>query len=192
MSNPTAEDRETLGLAALPADVVAILLAEDAPPRLHAHLTLVHDVARQLMARVNKAWAGLAVDAANVAFGAASHDIGKARHPDELSGPGCRHEAEGERLLLERGIPPARARFARTHGADRATLGLDDLLVVLADTCWKGKRDRAVEEAVAAAIAAQTGQPIWKVFMKLDGIVEAVAADADGRLEWQGLFPLRS
>ena len=94
--------------------------------------------------------------------------------------------------VLARG--PAVKRSLRRRGGDRrprpdrATLGLEDLLVVLADTCWKGKRDRVVEEAVAAGIAAATGQPTWKVFMKLDGIVEALAADADARLDWQALF----
>lgn len=190
MRAPTAADRAELDLAPLPAEVVAILDHEDAPPRLYAHLTLVHDVARRLLVRVQAAWPSVAIDAAAVAFGAASHDIGKAHFPAELSGPGSAHEAEGERMLLERGVEASWARFARTHGQDRAGLALADLLVILADTCWKGKRDRGVEDAVVAAVGVATGQGSWEVFMELDGMLEDVARDADVRLEWQGRFPV--
>jgi len=37
----------------------------------------------------------LSFDADAVAFGAATHDIGKARHLEELTVPGVRHEAAG-------------------------------------------------------------------------------------------------
>jgi hypothetical protein len=190
MRAPTAEDRADLDLAPLPPLVIEILEAEGAPPRLFAHLTLVHDVARRLLPRVAKAWPTLAIDVDAIAFGAASHDLGKARFTAELSGPGSAHEAEGERMLLSRGVPAAWARFARTHGADRAGLDVEELLVVLADTCWKGRRDRAVEDAVVARIAAATGQGTWQVFMTLDRIVEGITRDADARLEWQGRFPV--
>lgn len=190
MSAPTAADRDALGLVALPADVEAILVEERAPPRLFAHLTLVHDVCRRLLAKATKAWPKLPIDIDAVAFGAATHDIGKARFPAELSGPGSLHEAEGERLLLARGVPASRARFARTHGADRASLDLAELFVVLADTAWKGKRDKALDDAVVAAIAAATTKPTWQVFMTLDQLLERIAADADDRLQWQGRFPV--
>ncbi|MEZ0114050.1 hypothetical protein ABH920_008084 [Catenulispora sp. EB89] len=67
-------------------------------PKTVAHLRAVHDVAARLVA-----WAaerGLPVDAEAVLFGAATHDIGKALHPAELSGPGSEHEAAGRDLLL--------------------------------------------------------------------------------------------
>jgi hypothetical protein len=190
MSAPTAADRAALGLVSLPADVEALLVEEQAPPRLFAHLTLVHDVSRRLLAKATKAWPRLPVDVDTVAFGAATHDIGKARFPAELSGPGSLHEAEGERLLLARGVSAARARFARTHGADRASLDVEELLVVVADTVWKGKRDKGLDDAVVAAIARATRQPTWQVFMTLDAMLEHLAKEADARLEWQGRFSI--
>jgi hypothetical protein len=189
--HPTESDRAELRLPHLPPQVVTLLLAEQAPPRLVAHLTLVHDTAVHLCHRVAKAWPGLAIDSAAVVFGAATHDIGKARIPAELSKPGNLHEAEGERLLLSHGIAPPLARFARTHGAwaGAGPLALEDLLVVVADTIWKGKRSKILEDAVTAAITAATGTATWEAFMQLDSILENIAAKADDRLEWQGRFP---
>lgn len=185
---PTEADRAELGLAALPPEVEALLLAEGAPPRLVAHLTLVHDVALRLVAGVAKAWPRLSFDKEAVAFGAATHDIGKARHPNELSGPGHEHEAAGERLLLEHGFPVTRARFARTHGEPPAGLPLEDLLVVLADTAWKAKRSKEFDDRLVAVIADASRAPAWDVFMRLDGLLSKVAKGADDRLAWQGAF----
>ena len=146
---PTEDDRAELHLAALPPAVSALLEREGASPRLVAHLTLVHDVSFRLLRRLRKSWPQLVVDVDAVAFGAATHDIGKARHPVELLEPGKLHEADGERLLLEQGTSPALARFARTHGAweEAVTLSLEDLLVVVADTAWKARRAKALDDA---------------------------------------------
>src|SRR5688572_4321116 len=105
----------TLRLTSLPSRASTLLEELDAPPRLRAHLTLVHDVALELVRQVRRRWPAFVFDAEAVAFGAAIHDIGKAMVREELSQPGSQHEALGERLLLERDIPPAVARFARTH-----------------------------------------------------------------------------
>ncbi len=56
-----------------------MLDALDAPPRLHAHLTLVHDVTRTLMAQMDRTWPDLGYDHHTVALGAAIHDVGVAR-----------------------------------------------------------------------------------------------------------------
>jgi hypothetical protein len=188
--HPTAADRAELSLAELPPLVVTLLTAEQASPRLVAHLTLVHDTALRLCRRLHKTWPRLAVDSAAIAFGAATHDIGKARIPAELSAPGTLHEAEGERLLLDHGIDPALARFARTHGAwaEATDMPLEDLLVVLADTAWKAKRSKALDDALAGAVAGATGNAPWDAFMKLDAIIDVIAATADDRLAWQGRF----
>lgn len=185
---PTEAQRDELGLAALPPLALQLLEAERAPPRLVAHLTLVHDVALRLVAAVGKAWPTLAIDKEAVAFGAATHDIGKARHPTELSVPGREHEAAGEQLLLEHGVPPSRARFARTHGEDAAALALEDMLVVLADTAWKAKRVRAADDRFVALVATATSAPTWDVFMRLDGVATRLAKNASARLDWQATF----
>jgi hypothetical protein len=186
----TPADLAALDLVPLPADVALLLAGVNAPPRLVAHLTLVHDVALRLLRSLKKAWPQLEVDADAVAFGAATHDIGKVRVPSELSAPGASHEALGESLLLAAAVSPARARFARTHGLPPAELDLEDALVALADKAWKGKREKDLEDRVVALLAALTGAPAWDVFIRLDGIVARLARDADARLQWQGRFSI--
>ncbi len=137
----------SLRLHALPAFSANLLEDLRAPPRLVAHLTLVHDVAVRLVSLLRKRWPQLSVDAQAVAFGASLHDVGKAVVQQELSQPGHRHEALGEELLLARGVAPALARFARTHAeAPHEGLSLEDLLVTLADKVWKGAREESLEQ----------------------------------------------
>lgn len=65
---PTDAGRAELGLTALLPSVEALLFSENAPPRLVAHLTLVHDVALRLVAGVAKAWPRLSFDKEAVAW----------------------------------------------------------------------------------------------------------------------------
>jgi len=186
----TQQDLEQLGLTALPADAASLLAALQAPPRLIAHLTLVHDVALRIVRVVEKRWPQVQFDRGDVLFGAATHDIGKAIHREELSGPGARHEEDGRRALEERGVDAARARFAATHARWSSASPLEDLFVSLADKCWKGKRTKDLEELVVARIVAATGAATWDVFVKLDDALTTIAADADERLAWQARFAL--
>lgn len=175
-----------LRLQALPESAARILDELRAPPRLVAHLTLVHDVAHQLTLALRKRWPRLTIDAEAVALGAALHDIGKAVVRAELSRPGNEHEALGEQLLLSRGVPASIARFARTHAlADREGLSLEDLVVTLADKVWKGTRDEPLEQEVCRRLASACGQAPWEVFLVLDEVLERLARDADERLDWQ-------
>lgn len=174
-------------LMPLPSDVSALLAQLGARPRLVAHLTLVHAVACQIVDRFAARWPALAFDRDAVRYGAATHDIGKVAHPEELCRPGRLHEMAGEKLLRAHGVPAERARFARTHAqrADDAEPLLEDLLVALADAWWRGKRDAALEETICRHITARTGEPTWHVFAALDDIAAEVTADADARLAWQ-------
>jgi HD domain len=155
---------------------------------LVAHLTLVHDTACQIVDRLATAWPKLSFDHAAVRFGAAAHDIGKVVYPEEVSRPGHLHEAAGEHVLRDHGVPAERARFAWTHAhwADNGEPRTEDLLVALADAWWRGRRNAALEEAICQRIAAQTGEPRWHVFATLDDMAAEVTADADARLAWQG------
>ena len=189
---PTEVDRAQLSLRPLPSDALALLVHVRAPARLVAHLTVVHEVSCRLVAGIQRAWPRLAFDAGAVAFGAATHDIGKARHPHELSEPGTMHEGAGEQLLLAAGVSPALARFARTHGQLSDAHVLEDLLVMVADKIWKGKRDEAVEERLCAAISEATGAPTWDVFLRLDTLCSAIQKKlvfpGGSAVEWQGQF----
>ena len=174
-------------LAPLPSAVRALLQQLGARPRLVAHLTLVHDVACQIVDRFAAAWPKLSFDHDAVRYGAATHDTGKVAHPEELRQPGHLHEDAGESLLRDHGVSAELTRFARTHAqwADDTEPRMEDLLVALADTWWRGKRDAALEEAICQRIAARTGEPTWRVFATLDDIAAEVTAGADVRLAWQ-------
>ncbi|GCE28708.1 hypothetical protein KDA_41920 [Dictyobacter alpinus] len=172
----------------LPSEVLPVLEKYAAPPRLVAHLTVVHHVAAMLIQQVSVYWPELVYDRDLVLFGAATHDIGKAIYRHELREPGHQHEEIGPQLLLESGFSEAQARFARTHARynQEEQPQLEDLLVAFADTIWKGKRDQTLEQVLAHHIATHTGEAQWEVYMKIDDIAEALASEAHARIVWQG------
>ena len=187
--NPLVE-RALLQLQPLPPAAEELLRQYHAAPRLIAHLILVHDVAAQLISVLQDRCLADMVVAPAVLFGAAIHDIGTVLHPQEMIEPGHQHEYAGKQLLLQADVPPELARFAETHGKPLAASNtIDDHLVALADTSWKGKRDRALEQHVAAELAAHQGQDMWIVFLAIDDLVECIATTAEQRLIWQAGFP---
>jgi putative nucleotidyltransferase with HDIG domain len=175
-------------LRPLPLCAAELLRDVQAPPRLVAHLRAVHDAAAELVGWVVKR--GLAVDADAVLFGAATHDIGKALHRGELSGPGSEHEAAGRELLLERGVAPELAKYAAKHSTLSADSALDELLVSLADTVWKGKRRTELEDLVVARLTEAGGREVWDEFLELDTVLTAIGDGADERLAYQMGFPV--
>ncbi|MGC0418934.1 HD domain-containing protein [Embleya sp. AB8] len=163
-------------LRPLPAEV-AILLDQLTPcPRLVEHLRIVHDVACRLCDWVAATYPELDFDRDAVLFGAATHDIGKTLHPEELSGPGSCHEQAGYDLLTARGVAPVRARFARTHAAWNPT-DPDELLVSLSDKAWKGKRVAALEQDLTALLASASGRSEWETFQALDDFLTTIDTD---------------
>ena len=68
----------------LPDEVEYILKRLSVPPRLYAHLLLVHDVAYTLIKAITGTWDNLNIDEDLILFGAATHDIGKCIHINEL------------------------------------------------------------------------------------------------------------
>lgn len=165
-----------------PADALRVLAALGANAWLVRHHELVVEAAEELSDRVAREFR-VAFDRRQVLLGAALHDAGKTAHPEEMGQPGNQHEAAGEQLLLERGIAPTIARFCVTHAAwQDAKCTIEDLLVALADKLWKGKREEAIELAVAEHIAAYGGGERWSVMSRVDAICEAIAGDGDDRL----------
>lgn len=90
----------------------------------------------------------------------------------------------GPALLLQAGLSPTRAWFARTHGQWQrdATPPLEEVLVALADTIWRGKRDHQLEQGVVERLAALSAEEPWAMFLVLGGILQGIAADHDMRL----------
>ncbi|MDQ0956970.1 hypothetical protein QFZ66_000848 [Streptomyces sp. B4I13] len=186
-----SDDTSDPALRPMPSEAVRLLDEIGAPPRLVAHLRAVHDVAAQLVEGVARQCPRLPVDREAVLFGAATHDIGKTLHPDELSGPGARHEEAGRELLLAHGVPAERARFAATHAFWAAPgVTVEDLLVSLADKVWKNKRVADLEDRVVAELARAGGRPVWREFLDLDEFLTAVGEGADLRLAWQAAHPV--
>ncbi|SDH89759.1 HDIG domain-containing protein [Actinokineospora alba] len=191
---PTAALRRALtepGPRPLPDRAADLLTTLDAPPRLAAHLRAVHDVAVQLVDWVALHHPTVEVDREAALFGAATHDIGKTLHPDELSGPGSAHEQAGYELLRAHGVDERLARFARDHASWTGPhIGFDDLLVSLADKVWKAKRVPDLEQRVVDHLAAAAGQQPWEAFLALDDFLDTLAADADSRLAYQASHPI--
>jgi hypothetical protein len=174
-------------LRPLPGPAAELLRELDAPPRLGAHLRLVHDVAWSLTDTLGRRRPDLEFDTTAVLFGAATHDIGKILHVEELSGPGHAHEEAGRDLLLRYGVPAHLARFAGSHSCwNDPDVTLDDLLVSLADQAWRAARVDDLEKLVCVALG---GAP-WEAFTELDDVLRQLAAGADARLAFQAAYPI--
>ncbi|WP_091039501.1 HD domain-containing protein [Glycomyces harbinensis] len=180
-------------LRPLPNAAADLLRSLDAPPRLAAHLRLVHDVAAQLADWVQDRCPDLALDREAALFGAATHDIGKTVHLAELSGPGSLHEEAGRALLTAHGFAPRLARFAATHASWTAPeAALEDLLVSAADKIWKNKRVTELEDLLVARLARSTGKEHWEEYLALDEILGSTGEGADARLAFQASFPIHA
>jgi hypothetical protein len=175
----------------LPAAVSELLVLLQAPARLAAHLRVVHDVAWQLTDQLAARHPALVVDPDAVRYGAASHDIGKVIHVEELIGPGSRHEAAGRALLIAHRVPQQLARFAGTHASWTAPdTNIDDHLVSLADKIWKAKRVPDLEDLITAELAQTCRIERWQAFADLDDILNDLAASANARLAYQAQYPV--
>ena len=193
-SNIESDTMKMEDLRPLPPVVVEFLRSLDASPRLLAHLVLVHDVAARLLEALAETWPHLPLDAGAVLLGAATHDIGKVRAPEELTGPGTTHAVLGQQLLEEHGFPTEVARYARTHEtwAEDPDVKPEDLLVVLSDYLWRGKRDAALESALTSWIADAVSAESWAVFLDFDDIATELAQDAPRRLHWLAQFTAKA
>lgn len=174
----------------LPHEALRILGQVCPPPRLLAHLVLVHDAACRLIDGISAEFPGVEFDPEVVRFGAAVHDIGKIVHPEELRQSGKHlHQGAGVELLVSLGVLPERARFAWTHGNwEGDEIGLEDLIVALADKAWKGKRVDALESRLVDVLSAVTKRPSWECHAKVDELVRELSKDAEGKLAWQASF----
>lgn len=176
--------------APLPEESIQFLERVFAPPRLVAHLILVHDAAIALTAWLGQILPQLRYDREAVLFGAATHDIGKAVVPSELDQSGCEHELRGVELLRSLGVDADRARFAYTHNNwnTESEITIEDILVALSDKCWKGKRVEELESQFARLTSSATGRAEWECYAALDDFLTDIARAADEKLEWQRTF----
>lgn len=152
------------------------------PARLYRHVELVGEAADLLLLGFQKL--GIVLNEDYVRVGVALHDIGKSIHQDELSASGKQHEAEGERMLLARGVSPEVARVCRSHGQWRTEAQTtEELVIALADKLWKGARVAELEELVIDRLAVLNEKDRWDYFTELDSLFEEVASTSESRLE---------
>lgn len=164
-------------------DAIALLKSLSAPSQLVQHHRLVVEAAQDLVKGLQQLFSGFTFNSRLVLVGAALHDAGKVLHQGEITGAGNCHERDGEKLLLSLGVSPEIARFCHTHAqwsCDDATL--EDWLVALADTLWKGCRKEKLEASIIAAIAEQTGKDFWDIFIPADSLFEEIADQGSERL----------
>lgn len=181
----------TMSYLPLPSCVQALLQKVQAPPRLVAHLILVHHVAVQIVEKLRELWPPLQYDQEAVLVGAATHDMGKVLYPKECVEVGEKHEREGAALLEKYGFPQRYIHFTWTHAHwDQLDVSLEDLLVGWADKLWKGKRVEDLEEKVVDFLVEQLPEERWSIFMKMDEMATQIAMDAEERLLWQSLHPV--
>ena len=169
-------------------EVIALFSQLKIPARLYTHLRLVHDAAHKLLDALAVEFPALHIKRELVLFGAATHDIGKCVYTEELTSEGNRHEAEGNSILLCLGVSEAKARFALTHSTWNEQSNIEELLVSLSDTIWKGCRNQELEDLIVSKIASETQGEEWKVFAQLDDILQVIARKGDKRLNWQNHF----
>lgn len=162
---------------------IAVLQHLGAPARLVQHHRLVVEAAQALLIGLQQAFPELLVNQQQVLIGAALHDVGKILYPGEITGAGRCHEQAGEEMLLRLRVSPEIARICRTHAHwTDPDAEVEDQLVALADTLWKGARHNALEETVIAAIAAEIDLNAWSVYSPADAVFERVASSGENRL----------
>ncbi|MBO0756421.1 MAG: HD domain-containing protein [Bradyrhizobiaceae bacterium] len=159
----------------------SLLVKLGAPQRLFIHVGLVGEAAELLLAELQRLRVGHNADFVRIAV--MLHDAGKILHPQELDEDGDEHERAGEALLLAQGVDPAIARCCISHARwAQMQCSLEELVLALADTLWKGKRNAALEKRVIDLVAKSLGYGIWDLFSELDNSFETIAADSTTRL----------
>ena len=154
------------------------------PTQLKVHLEIVQDTAKCLIQNLAKSFPGLVFDQEAILFGAATHDIGKLLHKDEIKVKGQKHLRDGPAMLELLGVPTRLSRFAGSHGSWQTATELEDLLVALADQIWKGRRDQELAELGTDHLVLQTGKSRWQAFIELDDLLADTAAATNERLEY--------
>jgi hypothetical protein len=148
---------------------------------LFVHVKLVGEALEEIIGFLSKY--NLPIDYNFARLGVVLHDAGKIAHPLEFSESGSKHEAGGNRLLLENGVVLELAQCCISHAQyDGNECSIEELLVALSDTLWKGARVEKLELRIVDNIAALMGKEHWVIFMEFDDCFESVASSGVKRL----------
>lgn len=164
-------------------DEAYILLKKlKAPEHLFVHVKMVGEALEEIIDFLSRY--RLPIDYNFARLGVVFHDAGKIVHPLEFTESGNKHESEDNKLLLENGVTPELAQCCISHAQyDGNECSIEELLVALSDSIWKGTRVEKLELRIVDKIAALMGKERWDIFMELDDCFESVASSGGKRLE---------
>ncbi len=146
------------------------------------HIKLVGEALEEIIGLLTEY--NLPIDCNFARLGVVLHDAGKIVHSQEFSESGNKHESEGNKLLLENGVTPELAQCCISHAQhDGNECSIEELLVALSDTIWKGTRVEKLKLKIIDKIAALMGKKRWDIFLELDDCFESVASSVGKRLE---------
>jgi predicted hydrolase (HD superfamily) len=163
------------------AEAKALLQSLGAPRHLLRHVDLVGEAADQILVELRAS--NIKVNEQFILVGVALHDVGKIKHPSEMTAPGSNHEPTGEEMLLAAGASPEIARVSLSHARwSQMPVSLEELIVALADKLWKGVRVPELENMVISECANRSKQDYWQLFVGLDSSFEQIADHGSDRL----------
>ena len=166
-----------------PEDIYCFLKSQQAPEKLIRHHQLVVEAAEEIISGLKDNFANLDCDYRKALLDSAIHDARTIIFTNEIDSLGNKHELEGEKYLLKLGIPPNIARFCRTHAhwhdSDNT---LEDLLVALGDTLWKGCRNQQLEQMIITRISNSIQKDFWETLIVADSLFEKVSDGGTERL----------
>lgn len=165
-----------------PEDGIKLLKGLSAPPKLILHHELVIETAKKIFSKLSGSIL-IHIDQNLVLIGCSLHDAGKVIYKNEVDGPGRYHEDAGKILLLAFNSSERIASFCITHANwNFPGVGIEDLIVALADCLWKGSRNHDLEYKIIHKISEYEACDFWDLFMDLDSIFEEVASDGPSNL----------
>jgi len=162
-------------------DAFELLNLLNAPDHLKLHVSLVGEAADLLIEKCKQL--AISIDENMIKIGVVIHDIGKIVHTNEMSESGSKHEPEGQRILIEKGVDPKIARCCISHAQWHSMeCSLEELLIALSDKLWKGKRVEELELRVIDMVSDMLGNSRWELFAELDNHFEYIASGGTERL----------
>lgn len=160
---------------------IELLRRLGAPAQLAVHVELVAEAGEAIISELEGL--GVQIDKDFILCGIVLHDVGKTRHPSELSRAGEMHGETGRDILLREGVDPRLARVCVSHISWREAETVEELVIACADKLWKGKRVADLEEMLTRRVNEELRLGHWEVFTRLDDCFERIAGGCDERLE---------
>ncbi|MDR2871895.1 MAG: hypothetical protein LBV45_05130 [Xanthomonadaceae bacterium] len=155
-------------------DAYRLLEKLGASERLLQHVRQVGEAADRLMRAYQQL--GIVFDATMIELGAAMHDAGKILYPEELDGPGARHEPSGQTLLLAHDVPLEITRCCVSHGTwNRVEVSFEERTVALADMLCRGARELRLEQSIVAMAADRLSTDRQSIHEELNRTFERIA-----------------